>query len=296
MKYEEFVANVKECIKSMQGKEVRIHVSRIVQNNGGARDSISILSDGENVTPAISLEPFYRMVCQGSTVEEAAVQIIQYLNKFRQEKEMDTGFFTDYSRAKSRIACRLIHSEKNEELLSHIPHMRFLDLAVVYYYLLEENVLHGGTILLQDVHLKMWNVSLGEIHERAMQNTPKLLPCEFLTMRDMIKELIGISLPDMEETIYPMYVLTNKTRNYGAVYMLYGDILEKIYGVLGEDFYVLPGSVHECILVPASIEMSERELQQMVQEINETQVAPEELLSDSVYRYCHSGKCLCIAS
>jgi hypothetical protein len=294
LKYEEFVANVRERIEKREGEEVRIHISKIIHNNGSATDSICLLSNGENISPAISLEPFYQMARRGTSLDEIVSQILSYHNRYRRKKGMDVSFFTDYSRAREQIVCKLIHFEKNAELLSHIPNRRFLDLAVVYYYLVEEPTFQGGTILIQDSHLEMWNISLRELHDCALQNTARLLPYEFITMAGMIEQMTGMRMfSDDDEPA--MYVLTNKQKTYGAVYMLYGDVLEEIAEKIGEDYYLLPGSVHECILIPTSAAADETELQKMVQEINETQVAEEELLSNSVYQYSRSGKCLCIA-
>lgn len=295
MKYEEFVANVKECIEKREGKDLRIHFSKLIHNNGTFTDSISLLSQGENITPAISLEPFYQMAVHGAPIGEIVDQILQYYNRYRRREGIDVSFFTDYSRSRDRIVCRLVHCQKNKDLLARIPHMRFLDLAVVYYYLLEGTEFEGGTILIENSHLNMWGVSPGEFHDRALKNTSRLLPHEFITMSEMIGQLTGIQMSEEEPERYPMYVLTNTRKSFGAVYMLFGNILEEIAEKIGEDYYLLPGSVHECILVPVSVDMDEEELQCMVQEINKTQVEPEELLSNSVYRYYRSGKCLCIA-
>jgi hypothetical protein len=47
----------------------------------------------------------------------------------------------------------------------------------------------------------------------------------------------------------------------------------------------LPSSIHELILVPTIDHKSSKEYSDMVQEINATQVAFEEVLSDRVYYY-----------
>ena len=54
---------------------------------------------------------------------------------------------------------------------------------------------------------------------------------------------------------------------------------------LGGDFFVLPSSIHEVLLVKDDGNASLPELKNMVEEVNATQVAPEEKLTDSVYHY-----------
>ena len=49
--------------------------------------------------------------------------------------------------------------------------------------------------------------------------------------------------------------------------------------------YILPSSIHEVILLPDTGLGSPQELKRMIHEVNSTQVAPEEVLSNSLYYY-----------
>ena len=51
-----------------------------------------------------------------------------------------------------------------------------------------------------------------------------------------------------------------------------------------DDFYILPSSIHEWIVVPASVQDPDV-LRSIVQEINGSTVDEAEQLSDSVYTY-----------
>ena len=62
-------------------------------------------------------------------------------------------------------------------------------------------------------------------------------------------------------------------------------ILQEAARLLEESFYVLPSSVHECILVPEEAAPEAAELLSMVRAINFAQVPLEEVLSDQVYHY-----------
>ena len=63
--------------------------------------------------------------------------------------------------------------------------------------------------------------------------------------------------------------------------------------ILQRDYYVLPSSVHEVVIVPYSSGLDIRELDEMVREINVTQVAEEEVLSSHAYLYRRSTGALC---
>ena len=93
-----------------------------------------------------------------------------------------------------------------------------------------------------------------------------------------------------------MKVLSNTRRIDGAVCILYPGVLESLAREEGHDLYILPSSMHEVILLPDTGAPSAEELKRMVREVNDTQVAPEEVLSGNVYRYTRAGDMVCVIS
>lgn len=68
------------------------------------------------------------------------------------------------------------------------------------------------------------------------------------------------------------------------------NLMDKIADFLGEDFYILPSSTHEVLLLPESKAPSKEELDQIVQEVNREALEPEDYLSDHAYYYSRSGQ------
>jgi UDP-3-O-acyl-N-acetylglucosamine deacetylase len=91
-------------------------------------------------------------------------------------------------------------------------------------------------------------------------------------------------IADMPEDVY---VLTNTSGIDGAAEILQEEIRHKIADTIG-DFFVLPSSLHEVIIIPKSNRDTPEELACIVQEVNETQVSPEERLSNHIYEYSSS--------
>lgn len=83
----------------------------------------------------------------------------------------------------------------------------------------------------------------------------------------------------------PMYVLTNEHKFHGAGCILYGNLLKEIADKWGCDICIIPSSIHETLLIPMSAAGSCAVTSQMVREVNQTQVSPEEILSDHVYQF-----------
>lgn len=77
-----------------------------------------------------------------------------------------------------------------------------------------------------------------------------------------------------------VYVFTNSDMRYGAA-ALVSDVLLGVGKRV--EFYVLPCSKHELILVDSSLGGDVEGLKDMVRMVNSTELSPEDFLSDSVY-------------
>lgn len=295
MEYREFVERVKQSVQEQAGEQVRVDVSSIWKNNLDPMDGLTILHRGENVARAIWLNPLYCHCESGMPIHRIAEEILAYNERNRQQTVCDVSFYTDFAQVKNQIVCKLIHFQMNEALLQEIPHRRFFDLAVVYYYRVEQESFENASILVKNAHLQMWKTDLQTLDQLAVQNTLRLLPYEFLNLMELIAQMTGDDadlLPDQE---IPMYVLTNQEKYFGASMLLFPEVLDAVAGRLDNDFFVLPSSIHECIVIPALDGVLPEELHAMVKEVNTEHVAPEELLGDSVYRYDRSAHRLRLA-
>lgn len=122
-----------------------------------------------------------------------------------------------------------------------------------------------------------------ELYRAAMENLKN--ECYHIqSMTDLLSGMIGTAL-ELPEDVPKQYVLTNESCRYGAAGMLREDILESFAEQAGGNFYILPSSVHELILVPEIPTISAKGLKEMVKEVNEGTVVREEWLSENVYYY-----------
>ena len=106
-------------------------------------------------------------------------------------------------------------------------------------------------------------------------------------MRELIAEMTGVSVCGDGAT--PMYVLTNKEKCFGASAMLYSEKIGPLAERFGCDLLILPSSIHEVLLIPDDHVREYAFYRQMVEEVNRTQVEPEEVLSYGLYRYCRKN-------
>jgi hypothetical protein len=83
-----------------------------------------------------------------------------------------------------------------------------------------------------------------------------------------------------------MYVLTNSTGLNGATAILYPDVIKGFANSHGLDkVVIIPSSVHELILTACDITMTPSDVKNMVEDVNNSILRPDELLSYDVYVY-----------
>ena len=174
-------------------------------------------------------------------------------------------------------------------MLAQVPHKRILDLAVVFYCLLDNGDGKSATALIYNNNLKNWNVTIDDVYKAALKNTPDLLHCRISSMSSLFDKC-GVNVDGKEVDLKDyvpsdMYVLTNETKINGAACILYDNVLYDFAQKLGKDLYILPSSIHEVILLPKLPIFEKNELVNMVREVNTEGVAADEILSDNVYEY-----------
>jgi hypothetical protein len=271
------------------GPEYRMNISEFPKNNGLIKHGLSIMTRYLNLSPCIYLDEFYDLYLSGEmSVSEVAETVLQIYRKNMPEHDFDTTSFTDYNKAKKNLRFRLVNTEKNQELLKEIPHRDYLDLSLIYTVEFScEKLSAIGSIQVRNEHMKMWGVDETQLFLQAKKNMESTDESSIENMENIMERLSREEDLQCEEDLsVPMYILSNKRRHNGAVQMLDKNALKAASELLGEEFIILPSSVHELLLIPQrDDEQGVEELVQLVQAVNDTQVAPNEILSYHVYQY-----------
>lgn len=295
MTYQQFLTEIQLQIRSLFDADVTIQLHKIQKNNGVTLDGLTILQKDCNISPTIYLNDYYKEYQAGKSIQNIILHIKEIYRAYRPSSSVDVAFFTNFENVRHRILFKLIHYQKNEELLKEIPHFRYLDFAVVFYCLLSTSSQGNATILIRSTHLSYWNISAADLYSYALENTPTQLPADFEPLMPLLNKLMPLSFPaDImeEEAETPLYVLTNKAKLYGASCILYPNLLDSIADKLSCDLYLIPSSIHEFLILPALPGTCIQDLNAMIHEVNSTQVEEEEILSDHAYFYSRSEKLL----
>lgn len=329
MQYDHFINYVRNTFEQMMGPEVPVRIQPVLKNNNVHLDALTILPRGQDITPSIYLNDYYRQYEEGTPLNTIIQEIRDIYESSRCAFHVDTETILNFSCARSLVAYKLINYEANRKLLETIPHVRYLDLAIIFYLLLDSDTMGDATAIITNEHLALWKTDTDTLYELAAHNTPILLEINFMSLENLMRALIiedlkqeaalykeqeQISDEGMlsdqtlemmaddilnqytgEEEHVEMFVLTNSSRCNGAAALLYKNSLNDIADKIGGSFYILPSSIHEVILLPDNDNLEPANLADMVKEINEHDVAATEKLSDTIYYYdTESCKISCI--
>ncbi|MEF9941166.1 MAG: DUF5688 family protein [Lachnospiraceae bacterium] len=293
MNYQQFVSAIEVRIKQCMKGNMSICIHTAIKNNGMERKGITVSERGINISPTIYLEEYYEQFQNGKSMEQIVDKILELYQEVRFEHSWEVDCVQDYDKIKKKIVYKIINLEANRKLLEEMPYISYLDLAIVFYVLIELGNHGTATMLIQKDHMEKWGITKKKLYQDATHNTKKLLPEKFQTMISVIQEILTTEelkeeTGELQEDM--LYILSNQMRNFGAACILYEGVLEEIGRQLGENYYVLPSSVHEVIIMPDKQNPCRKDLDDMITEINETQVEAEDILSNHAYYYNRKEK------
>ena len=213
----------------------------------------------EIVVPCIYLEYFFD---RKMTIEETIKEIV--------------GIFISRKAVEEDSFLEVINTSRNKEYLEEIPHRDFLDLSIVCRLKVSTGKDGMSSTVLSKGLIKHLGMTEEEVFSYAYENTKKIMPCLICDMAEILGFAIPMGIP----------IVTNKVKIFGAASVVFEDVLVSISQRVDGNYYLLPSSRHEMIVVPDPEGTSKpSELRQMVYEVNREQVANEDFLSDNIYYY-----------
>ena len=313
--YEEFKTYVAENIKEYLPAEYYdsiVTIQKTIKNNGAVMEGLSI-NNGEAVSPVLYLEGIYDSYKKGKELPEIMENMASTCQELMNHMpEFDLDSIRNFEEIRNQIRARLINQMQNVELLNTVPYQAFEDLAVTYHLMLSEDIYGTASIPITNQLMEMWGTDRDTIHETALGNMISADQMNITSLYEIMRNILQRQLMEqdgMEEVLAeqmtqkileeaeetPLYIVTNDSGLFGAVEIMSEDIREQISDMMGGDYYVLPSSVHEVLVLSADSGMRPEELADMVQNINESFVDEKDRLSDHVYYYNAREKTLSLA-
>lgn len=283
MNYEEFAVQFMKELEEKMGKNVTLERGESIKVNE-TRDAVIIKNPGTNTSPVIYLDDAYRMYQDGASVAEVIEQITENIDDAWMNINL-SDINADY--AEKNLYCVVVNADMNKDLMEHYVYEPMEDLAIMARLSMGKNASMAVT---DEMCSHLLHMTSSEVMEAARINTEHQ---EFrcVSMNELIKELLrqnGIAeeyTDEFHSSQQEPYVLSNYSGIDGAVAIASPKALQMAHDILGEDFYILPSSRHEVIVIAESYARDPKILEKMVQDVNSSEVAVTDRLSDHIYHY-----------
>lgn len=286
---QEFAEDIKEKLYERGYDDVRISFNNVEKTNQNY-EAMSVVPEGNNVGVNFNIENAfanYEHTDDYAGVLASATMVIA--DGLDRAPAIDVSALMDYENMKEKLSVEVISADANADLLANVPHDRMEDLAVVYRFVMESSEDGRASILVTNNLMDRMGVSHEQLRADALENSPEIRPAVIQGMNEVMKEMMGPEAYEMfgipDDTEEMMFIATVPDKNSGAGVLAYQDFMDQAAEKIGGDFFILPSSIHEILLVPDDGQKGADELKAMVMDVNATQVSPEERLSDNVYHY-----------
>ena len=203
---------------------------------------------------------------------------------------------TDYQQTREHLIIRACNYAKNRTRLLNIPHQMIADLALTCHLMDRKETGEICSTIVDYGMLEWMEITEEQLFADAFAFSPCNLPPLIRPMERVINIIVGLE-PDIPPQIplkeqmmgfcvrNAMPVLTNLDNMNGAAVLFYPGVMEMIGEQMQTNYFILPSSVHETILLPDDGTYLLSDLKDMVMEINRTEIRQQDYLSDSVYHY-----------
>lgn len=276
--------NVEEINRILKDEVFYIEYNEVQKNNVNKEAYRLIPKTQKTCSPVAYCENFEN--CSDNT--EIAKELINIWNKGKSYEIPDIEELGSREFILKNVYPKVVANTNNELIDGqHLVFKEFLDMFVIYYVNIGADNEGTASYNVQEKMIANAGIDMEELHSQAIKNLEKEVSIK--DMQDIIMNIIGITdesefdfsqVPEENQ----MLVLSKKDSMYGASVILCASVLEKLDLFWNGEFVILPSSVHECISV-RSDGFTLQEMKEMVMEINDTEVSPEDRLTDSVYVY-----------
>ena len=261
---------------------------------------LCIRLEGQCVAPVFYMENYYHENIEVITDEllfELAADIIPFYDDYFEEgcfseveKQIVDFNVDNFEEIKQYLKPILVNRNNYSELLTSFNYRVINDMAVlVIIDIPTEKFKYGPCcIKVSKDFEKLWNKSFFEIYEAAISNVSN----EDFVLRDLGRRLMGKKEinyleKDMIRSKKSLFELTGSDMVYGASAIINNKVMSKVCDLFPEGFYIIPSSIHECLIVSMKAADSPYFLRKQLVSINNdgSLISSDDILSYDIYTY-----------
>ena len=183
---------------------------------------------------------------------------------------------------KQAIQPWIIGKDKNQDLLQKCPYTEYGDYVIVYRKCTSFNDYQLNYGLITWEIAEKLSLDLSQLHELAMQNVQNFSLYKISSYNGwFFEEIDDFSYRKGNE--YEEYVICGLEENCTTGSLFCKEIWSKMGRLVGENYYIIPSSVHEWLVMSGSMTSKEL-LEETISSVN-ADLRPENILGEQYYLY-----------
>lgn len=295
MGFEEFVSGLKGNVEHYLPDDFK-NAEIIVQEQTKLNDSylgMMLRKPEENVCPAINLNSFYDQYQEGRPLSDILENALRLLTQ--EVPKIDVSEITNYENIKDHLFIKVFNADRNAEILENLPHRLEDDIAITYHVATEIKDGCIASFAIRNELLEKLGVTEEQLHQDAMESAVKIMPLNVTSMINTMKGIMreqGASPEEIEMMVEiskaqnpDMWIVSTDQKIAGAAALFYPGVMDQIAEKCGSDYFVIPSSTEEVIVLPNANGMRSEELSAMIGVVNDEHVSPTQQLGSEAYHY-----------
>ena len=298
---EQFTEKVMKDLKRLMPQEIldKCEVKKVVVTKDNDTQLTGIcFNRGEGLPcPTFYVEAAYEAYIRGESYYSLINGLVESaVEHWNVEVPIDVNDL-GYEKMKDKLVFQIVDSDRNKNRLRELVSSDVASgLALIYRF---EIKAPGGVMsipITKDMAAS-FGYDLAVMDKDARANMQRIYPATLTTPTEEIKEMAtgeqAINLLEIEAEMDDKgYLLKNDSARLGSSALFYPDMMEKIGNKLKENYYVLPTSTNEIMIVPTTNTLPARELMSMLKQGNELFTTNETILSDKLFMYDRGNRLL----
>ena len=287
MNFKEFTEAIKIALKEKLNRDdICIYSETALKNNHTLLPGLLIEVAESNIIYTIPLKEYYEELKEGVSIQEIAEEMAHFYQSIDSYNIAQLG---NFDQLREKVIYRIVNREKNQVFLRSVPYMPYLDLAITFHVVIDNNASGCAALTISNRHLKYWGIDSSELYPLAHVNTK----CLFPSVINPFVDLIHFTEIMNENELFRSF--SNRDQSYGASCILYDNVLADLGKELQHNFYLLPYTVDEFLILPENRKYPREFLMEIVESVLNDAAEKEQFLSSHPYYYDrHTQELSCI--
>ncbi len=288
---EEFVSQCRSNLCKSGPFDMKIEERKVSKAQRGVLNGLLFRKEGLDCAPTFYIEDFYKEYKAGTPIADLSHDAVETAVRSMAMADLLARDSFDMLGDPENLRVRMLNKGRNKEYLKGIP---YRELGCGFVYIAEIGRGEYGAVITEEL-MKEFDLSRDGLFDKAVSNTVKDFPAVLHDLGESVmkgteecENLLDKPTGRAPAGAGPGFVLTNTRFFWGAGALFYPGMIERIHDLLNGDFYVLPSSVHELILIRVD-DQDPQQLADLVRSANLSVVKDNEILADDLY-ICESGK------